>query len=91
MECENITEMTPEDAKKIIHGGKHNMTVIERALELAEDALNYRSGMVADVETDDDGEIDGKRVLRQYRVCGKCYKTLYMVENYCPRCGMRIL
>jgi len=46
---------------------------------------------LADEYEDNDGYTDeGRPIIRSFRVCPVCYKSLYLQDNYCSKCGQKI-
>lgn len=71
--------MTAEEAVDVIENGRHEETVIEKALTLAVIALKMRTPKkAARVEND---KTDG---------CPICGRAFYEAFKYCPNCGQAI-
>lgn len=46
----------------------------------------------ADEYEDNDGDDEnGKPIIRRFPVCPVCYKSLYLYDNYCPKCGQKMM
>ena len=55
------------------------------------DSLRKDVPKLADEYEDNDGYTDeGKPIIRRFRVCPVCYKSLYLQNNYCSKCGQKI-